>query len=506
MIMIMINKIFKHQVKMLNLNKMSLYSVHHLYVSTVFQKLSFRYYQSESLINKSNNDIEEQNIKNSEDLNNNYNISWTKDYKNLNNLLGIKGLNSNELIDINKINYLVFSLTNEKYSLSNNIIGGTFSSASGGWRERDIFYSLTLVTRSKFINNKEQSNWLYEKIIYNLKNNSSLIKEGGILEIYYVTSSKLDNNIKEGYRNIYKDSKSLIASINELIRLNGVINNNTLEVKIYIFSYDTFFNEYLTSHETSFFSTKLVRDINSKLWAFPILIIEDMNLPTVTYLFKERGINIHGMSTTRRHKLSPLEKNLSNFLYFTDLDDTIQNTHLQFIDEIFTNNKIDHDLYKNISKVQEYNLVKRLKIIEEIRDIDNEVEDSNNIEKTKIYLIQKLKNLENNSMSPIVLILILRNYIFELEKLKNEKEGKHNDLLLLYKKIKTEVEELITTDENNEIIKKLNTKVKNLNLEISTLDNIVNTKQEEVNNNKLINQANKIQMKAAKTKKQKKTT
>ena len=60
---------------MLNLNKMSLYSVHHLYVSTVFQKLSFRYYQSESLINKSNNDIEEKNIKNSEDLNNNYNIS-----------------------------------------------------------------------------------------------------------------------------------------------------------------------------------------------------------------------------------------------------------------------------------------------------------------------------------------------------------------------------------------------------------------------------------------------
>ena len=37
------------------------------------------------------------------------------------------------------------------------------------------------------------------------------------------------------------------------------------------------------------------------------------------------------MSNTRRHKLSPLQKtkkktkkNLSNFLYITDLDDTIQ--------------------------------------------------------------------------------------------------------------------------------------------------------------------------------------
>lgn len=50
------------------------------------------------------------------------------------------------------------------------------------------------------------------------------------------------------------------------------------------------------------------------------------------------------MSNTRRHKLSPLQKNLSNFLYITDLDDTIQNTHLIFLDKIFTNNKIDFTL------------------------------------------------------------------------------------------------------------------------------------------------------------------
>ena len=70
-----------------------------------------------------------------------------------------------------------------------------------------------------------------------------------------------------------------------------------------------------------------------------------MTLSTVTFFFiRERGLNLHGMSNTRRHKLSPLQKNLSNFLYITDLDDTIQNTHLIFLDKIFTNNKIDFTL------------------------------------------------------------------------------------------------------------------------------------------------------------------
>ena len=43
-----------------------------------------------------------------EEFNNKYKISWTKDYKILNNLLSIKGLDSNKLIDENNIRYLVF--------------------------------------------------------------------------------------------------------------------------------------------------------------------------------------------------------------------------------------------------------------------------------------------------------------------------------------------------------------------------------------------------------------
>jgi hypothetical protein len=81
-----------------------------------------------------------------------------------------------------------------------------------------------------------------------------------------------------------------------------------------------------------------------------------MTLATVTYLFKEIGINIHGMSTTRRHKLSPLQKNLSNFLYITDLDETIEKTQLIYIDKIYTNNKIDPDLHKNIYEIHKQNV------------------------------------------------------------------------------------------------------------------------------------------------------
>ena len=89
-----------------------------------------------------------------------------------------------------------------------------------------------------------------KKIIYNLKKNSSLIKEGGILEIYYVTST-LENEVKEGYRSIdnLNNYKSLKPSLSEIISLNvGDSINNILELKIYIFSYEIFFNEYLTSN------------------------------------------------------------------------------------------------------------------------------------------------------------------------------------------------------------------------------------------------------------------
>lgn len=226
-----------------------------------------------------------------------------------------------------------------------------------------------------------------------------------------------------------------------------------------------------------------------------------MNLPTVTYLFKERGINAHGMSTTRRHLLSPLEKNLSNFLYVTDLEETIKIFNLYYTDEVFSSKKIDFQLYKNISKIQEYNLKKRSNIIKEIESRDSiasqEFKDISN-NKSLGYLINKLNNLENNSMNPLVLILLLRNYIFELEKMLNDKKGSHKDLLTLYNNNNLEVEKLIKQYDDHQItINKLQSKVEELILGISQSDEIIKIKQKAIIENKSINLENKQKRKIA---------
>ena len=209
-------------------------------------------------------------------------------------------------------------------------------------RERDIFYSVSLILKSSGIkdvyeNKNENQNWLYKIILSKLQENSSLIKEGGQLDIYYVASSELEDNVKEGYRYEVEDEdgggegnfsyytrtrtqeKKLIPSISEVITLNKVINNK-LTINIYVFTCDTFFRGYLNSKKKKkktktknnkknlFYPYTSSDRINNKLWAFPILNFEEMTLSTVTYLLKERGLILHGMSNTRRHKLSPLQK------------------------------------------------------------------------------------------------------------------------------------------------------------------------------------------------------
>lgn len=207
-----------------------------------------------------------------------------------------------------------------------------------------------------------------------------------------------------------------------------------------------------------------------------------MNLPTVTYLFKERGINIHGMSITRRHMLSPLQNNLSNFLYVTDLDDTIQISHLKFMDPVFTSNKIDLQLYKEIYKIQAYNLKKRSVFSKEIASMENEISQypkEKIFKKNKLYLERKLQNLDNNSMSYLVLVLILRNHVFELKKYINEKKGNQKDLLVLHQETNKSIKELISgKDELYVIVDKLKNEVEGLEQKASELDVIIETQKE----------------------------
>jgi len=94
-----------------------------------------------------------------------------------------------------------------------------------------------------------------------------------------------------------------------------------------------------------------------------------MNLPTVTYLFKESKINAHSMSISWKHKLSSLEEILSNFLYVIDLNESIKTSHLCFSDNVFTSNKRNFEIYKEISLIQEFSFRKKLNINKEIKRI-----------------------------------------------------------------------------------------------------------------------------------------
>jgi hypothetical protein len=71
----------KYQVRIVNLNKLSLSSFYYFSSITCFSSrvcvssFTNRYYHNKSLMNNSNNILEEESIKDYDNLNNNYNIS-----------------------------------------------------------------------------------------------------------------------------------------------------------------------------------------------------------------------------------------------------------------------------------------------------------------------------------------------------------------------------------------------------------------------------------------------
>lgn len=106
-------------------------------------------------------------------------------------MLSIKGYEANEFIGKKNNKYLVFSLTMDKHNSNyeNNETNSNYIFKT------DIFYSVSLIA-SEFLNDK--NNRLYKIIINKLAENRSLIKGGGILDIYYVLDpSKLEENVKE---------------------------------------------------------------------------------------------------------------------------------------------------------------------------------------------------------------------------------------------------------------------------------------------------------------------
>jgi hypothetical protein len=346
--------------------------------------------------------------------------------------LSVKGLEANDFIKNRSDKFLILSLTNKKNNYNNFEVSveGNYTKKNKGVKVKELFCSVSLIAFESVDQNPNIKN-LYDLILQRLEDNKDLIKEGGLLDIYYLLdSSKLKYNFGEEKK----------YEIKRVIYLNKVINNNKkLLVNIHLFSFDFFFKEFITYDSLFNSENKIDRKIN-KLWSFPFLIIEDLSLSTVISLFKVKKLDLHGMSMPWRHKLSPLQKNLSNFLYITNLDENIQNSDLIFKVKIYTNNRIDKNLYKEIFNTYLNSVEMKNKIENTLIDLKDHIENNPNIawrdqnynKGLLIYLQIQLNKLEKQFISPITLLFLLKNLTLELEAQLRLYQQKSVDELLRY--------------------------------------------------------------------------
>jgi hypothetical protein len=109
---------------------------------------------------------------------------------------------------------------------------------------------VNLINKNIENNNKP----LYENILNYIKLNYNFIKEGGQMDIFYVSSNLKVEESLEFKNNNYSYDKELLPSFQEKINLNNNSENNILTINLYIFSYDSFFREFLKVTSTSRFN------------------------------------------------------------------------------------------------------------------------------------------------------------------------------------------------------------------------------------------------------------
>jgi hypothetical protein len=114
---------------------------------------------------------------------------------------------------------------------------------------------VNLINKNLENNNKP----LYENIFNYIKLNNNLIKEGGEMNIFYVSSNLENNNIEESLKiednnNNYNKQGILLPSLQERINLKNNSENSILTINLYIFSYDSFFRKFLNTTSVSKFN------------------------------------------------------------------------------------------------------------------------------------------------------------------------------------------------------------------------------------------------------------
>jgi hypothetical protein len=171
--------------------------------------------------------------------------------------LSVKGLEANDFIKNRSDKFLILSLTNKKINYNNNncevSVEGNYTKKNKGVKVKELFCSVSLIAFESVDQNPNIKN-LYDLILQRLEDNKDLIKEGGLLDIYYLLdSSKLKYNFGEEKK----------YEIKRVIYLNKVINNNKkLLVNIHLFSFDFFFKEFITYDSLFNSENKIDRKIN----------------------------------------------------------------------------------------------------------------------------------------------------------------------------------------------------------------------------------------------------
>jgi hypothetical protein len=145
---------------------------------------------------------------------------------------------------------LIFSLT--------SLIDLTNEGLKNNQIDDQLAYSLKLLVVNLINKNIKNNNKpLYENILNYIKLNYNFIKEGGQMDIFYVSSNLENNNIEESFKfknNNYNYDKELLPSFQEKIKLNNNSENNILTINLYMFSYDSFFSKFLNRTTISRFN------------------------------------------------------------------------------------------------------------------------------------------------------------------------------------------------------------------------------------------------------------
>lgn len=207
-----------------------------------------------------------------------------------------------ELNNINNINYIcTLSLITEGRNLNKRFNDQTL----------DIIFS------SKLVLDKLSYNIIKEKIL-DIKLNS-------------------DQNIHIILISIGLDFTSQNQKISSEYILESNYNSKLILEQ---YSYNMFMSNLLNILKNK----NTVSNLNNTLG--PIFIFQGLHLSNIISLFKENGYTLHGGSTSLRHKLSNLERDLAIFLFLTNLDGINKKiAYYNYVDSVLSSNKLDQNLY-----------------------------------------------------------------------------------------------------------------------------------------------------------------